>query len=104
MPDCLFCKIVSKDIPSEMIYEGSLAVAFKDINPKAKHHYLIVPRKHIDSVITMEEDDQGIMGHLIWDAHKIGKDLGLEGYKLQLNCGKKGGQEIDHVHLHLLAD
>ena len=104
MDDCLFCKIVAGTIPSEMVYEGSQAVAFKDINPQAKHHLLIVPKRHIESVIKMEKDDQALMGHLLWDAKKIGDDLGLEGYKLQLNCGKKGGQEIDHVHLHLLAN
>ncbi len=104
MPDCLFCKIIAKEIPSEMVYEGSQAVAFKDINPKAKHHLLIVPRKHIESVMKMEKDDQALMGHLIWDAKKIADELGLEGYQLKFHVGRKGGQEIDHVHLHLLGD
>jgi len=104
MDTCLFCDIIDKKIPSKMVYEGSQAVAFHDINPKAKHHLLIVPRKHIDSVMTMEEDDQPLMGHLIWDAKKIAEDLGLEGYRLKFHVGRKGGQEIFHVHLHLLAD
>lgn len=104
MIDCLFCKIINKDIPSTMVYEGSQAVGFKDINPKAKHHILIVPRKHIDSVMTMEESDQPLMGHLIWDAKKIAQDLGLPGYQLKFHVGRHGGQEIDHVHLHLLSD
>jgi histidine triad (HIT) family protein len=104
MADCLFCKIIDGEIPSEKIYEGSQAIAFKDINPKATHHILVVPRKHIDSVATMEKDDQELMGHLIWDAKKIAEDLGLEGYQLKFHVGEKGGQEIFHVHLHLLAD
>ena len=104
MPDCLFCKIIAKEIPSKMVYEGSQAVAFHDINPKAKHHILIVPKKHIDSVMTMEESDQELMGHLIWDAKKIAEDLGLEGYQLRFHVGRKGGQEVFHVHMHLLSD
>jgi len=104
MNDCLFCKIINKDIPSTMVYEGSQAVGFKDINPKAKHHILIVPRKHIESVMTMEESDQALMGHLIWDAKKIAQDLGFPGYQLKFHVGRHGGQEIDHVHLHLLSD
>lgn len=104
MESCLFCKIIDKEIPSEMVYEGSQAVAFKDINPKAKHHLLIVPRKHIESVMKMEEEDQTLMGHLLWDAKKLGDEMGLEGYQLKFHVGRKGGQEIDHVHLHMLAD
>lgn len=104
MDDCLFCKIIAKEIPSEMVYEGSQAVAFKDINPKATYHILIVPRKHIDSVLTMQEGDQELIGHLIWDAKKIAEDIGLKGYQLKFHVGREGGQEIDHVHLHLLAD
>jgi histidine triad (HIT) family protein len=104
MNNCLFCKIVAKEIPSKMVYEGSQAVGFHDINPKAKHHILVVPRKHIDSVLTMDEGDQALMGHLIWDAKKIADELGLEGYQLKFHVGKKGGQEVFHVHMHLLAD
>ena len=104
MKDCLFCKIIAKEIPSTMVYEGSQTVGFKDINPKARHHILIVPRKHIDSLMSMEESDQGLMGQLIWDAKKIAEQLGLEGYQLKFHVGKKGGQEVFHVHGHLLAD
>lgn len=87
-----------------MVYEGPDAVGFKDIHPKAKHHILIVPRRHVDGVLTMEQTDLELMGGLIWDAKNIAKDLGLEGYKLIFNCGAKGGQVIFHVHLHLMAD
>ena len=104
MDDCLFCKIINKEIPTEFVYEGSKAVAFNDINPKSKHHVLIVPKKHIDSVMTMEEADQELVGHMVWDAKKIAEDLGLEGYQLRFHVGEKGGQEIFHIHLHLLAD
>ena len=104
MNSCLFCKIIGKEVPATMVYEGPQAVGFHDINPKAKHHILVVPRRHIDSVMAMKEDDQALMGHLIWDAKKIAENLGLEGYQLKFHVGKKGGQEIDHVHLHLLSD
>ena len=104
MTDCLFCKIIGKEIPADMVYEGAQAVAFKDINPKAKHHILVTPRKHIDSIMTMEEDDQQLMGHLVWDAKQIAEELDLAGYQLKFHVGETGGQEIFHVHLHLLAN
>jgi histidine triad (HIT) family protein len=103
MNDCIFCKIIAKEIPSKIVYEGPSAIGFHDINPKAKHHILVVPRKHIESVMTMEEIDQELMGHLIWDAKKIAEQLNLEGYQIRFHVGEKGGQEIFHVHLHLLA-
>lgn len=103
MDECLFCRIAKKEIPSEMVYEDENFVAFKDIRPKAPFHILIVPRKHIHSVDHLEVSDRELMGDLILVAKKISKEKKLQGYKLQINVGKEGGQEIDHLHLHLLS-
>ena len=101
--DCLFCKIANKEAASEMIYEDGNFVAFKDIRPKAPFHILIVPRKHIHSVDHIEAEDKVLIGKLILVAQKIAKEKNLKGYKLQINVGREGGQEIDHLHLHLLS-
>ncbi len=103
MNECIFCKIVSGVIPSTFLYEDDKCVAFKDIHPKEKTHLLIVPKKHIHSISEMEDGDEAIAGHLLHVAKKLGKDLGLSGYKLQINVGKDGGQEIFHLHVHLLS-
>ena len=102
--DCLFCKILNKEIPTEFIHEDEICSAFNDINPKAKTHVLIVPKKHIDSIMTLGEEDKNIVAHLIFTAKKIAEEKGLEGYQLRFHVGEKGGQEIFHIHLHLLAD
>ncbi len=103
MDNCLFCKIINKEIPSEFIYEDDLCVAFNDIKPKAPTHVLLVPKKHIDSIMTLEEEDRDIVSHLVYIAKKIAEDKGLEGYQLKFHVGEKGGQEIFHLHLHLLG-
>lgn len=100
---CIFCKIVKKELPSEIVYEDKRFVAFKDIHPKATLHFLIVPRKHIESVDHVEVRDTKLMGELVLTAQKIARQQKLEGYKLQINVGRKGGQLIDHLHLHLLS-
>ncbi|KKQ70920.1 MAG: histidine triad (HIT) protein, Hit-like protein involved in cell-cycle regulation [Candidatus Peregrinibacteria bacterium GW2011_GWC2_39_14] len=102
--DCIFCKIIAKQIPSEFIYEDDLCIAFKDINPKAKHHLLIVPKKHIGAVSDIEESNSALMGHLIFVAKKLGLEKNLAHYKLQFNVGRGAGQEVFHVHLHLMSD
>lgn len=104
MEDCIFCKIIDKKIPSNFVYEDDFCVAFKDINPKARVHYLIIPRKHIPAVFDVEDADSALMGHLIHAAKKIGKMENLEHYRLQFNVGKGAGQEVFHVHLHLMSD
>lgn len=100
---CLFCKITAGEIPSKQEYSDEWAVVFHDIHPKSDVHLLVVPRKHIDTVMHLEEGDEKIMGHLIRIAKEVGKKLGLEGYRLQFNVGEKGGQEVFHIHLHLLG-
>jgi len=101
--DCLFCKIAKKEIFSEIVYEDEKFVIFKDTNPQAPVHLLIIPRKHIPSVNHVEIEDTGLMGELILTAQKIAKEKNLKGYKLQINVGRDGGQLIDHLHLHLLS-
>ena len=102
---CLFCQIINKEIPSEIIYENEQFTAFKDIRPKAPLHLLIVPKKHIISVERLELEDGELVGDLFLTAQKIARDQGVSGtgYKLVFNVGRGGGQLIDHLHLHLLA-
>jgi len=104
MDDCIFCKIIEGKIPAQLEWDDEYCVAFKDLHPKARVHLLVVPKKHIHTVIDMEEGDEKIMGHLIRTAKDLGKKMGLEGYRLQFNVGHKGGQEIFHIHMHLLAE
>ncbi|MFA6436575.1 MAG: histidine triad nucleotide-binding protein [Candidatus Gracilibacteria bacterium] len=104
MDDCIFCKIIEGKIPSTFEWDDEHCVAFKDLHPKARVHLLIVPKKHIATVMDLQEGDEKIMGHLIRTAKDLGKKMGLEGYRLQFNVGRKGGQEVFHIHLHLLAE
>lgn len=101
---CLFCKIIAKEIPATIVYEDDQVLAFNDIHPAAKTHILIIPKKHIDSIITLKEDETPEVTRLILAAKKIAEKKGLEGYKLSFHCGEKGGQVIFHLHLHLMAN
>ena len=100
---CIFCKIARKEVPADIIYESENVIAFKDIEPKAPFHVLIIPKKHIASVKELKEEDKNLAGELILTAKKIAEQKGLSGYKLVFNVGRDGGQIIDHIHLHLLA-
>ncbi len=104
MSDCIFCKINSREIPSEFIYEDEKCTVFEDINPKAKTHLLLIPKKHIHSIADMEEGDEKIVGHLVRIAKQVAEKKELSGYKLNINVGKSGGQEIFHLHIHLLSN
>ncbi len=101
--DCVFCKIAKKELPSDIVYEDDKFIAFKDISPKAPFHLLIIPKRHIESVNHLTEGDKELTGELLLIAQKISKEKKLEGYKLTINVGRKGGQLIDHLHLHLLS-
>ncbi len=101
---CLFCQIINKEKPSEIIFENEKVIVIKDINPKALVHLLIIPKKHIVSVNEVEPEDRELVGDLILIAQKIAEEKNLAGYKLLFNVGRKGGQIIDHLHLHLLAN
>ncbi len=104
MKDCLFCKIVSGEIPAEMVFENDECVAFKDINPKASTHLLIVPRKHIASIQDITYEDSPLLGNLLNHCREIGEIFSLSGYKLSINVGKDGGQEVFHLHIHLISN
>lgn len=103
--DCLFCKIAKKELTADIVYEDEKFIAFRDIHPKAPIHILIVPKKHIISVDHIKPEDKELIGELILIAQKIAREQGMArtGYKLVFNVGKGGGQEIEHLHLHLLA-
>ncbi len=101
--DCIFCKIINKELPSDIVYEDDKVLVFKDINPKAPIHFLIVPKKHIESINHLQESDREIISNLIFTAKKLAKEKHIDGYKLVFNVGRKGGQMIDHIHLHFLA-
>ena len=104
MKDCLFCKIISGDIPSAKLIETEDLVAFKDINPQAPTNILIVPKQHIDRIENLPANSELIIGKMVLTAQKLAKKLNLEnGYRLVFNNGKDGGQEVEHIHLHLLG-
>ena len=103
--DCLFCKIVAGEIPSEFLYENDKLVVFRDINPQAPVHILIVPKKHIRSINELEDDDRPIIAEMLMVAKEIAKTEGIakSGYRLLFNVEKGGGQEIFHIHLHIFG-
>jgi histidine triad (HIT) family protein len=105
MTDCLFCKIANKEAPAEIIYEDNKFVVFNDINPQAPVHVLIIPKKHIVSVDHLEKEDRELIGELFLVAQKIARKqkVAEAGYRLVLNVGRKAGQTVDHLHLHLLG-
>ena len=103
--DCLFCKILAGDIPADVIYESDTAIAFRDINPQAPTHVLIIPRKHIATINDISEDDHAIVGSLYSAARTIAAEEGFseEGYRAVMNCNDAAGQTVFHIHLHLLG-
>ncbi len=105
MTDCLFCKIVAGEIPSEKVYEDNEFLAFKDIAPKAPVHVLVVPKKHIGSLKDLQDEDAPMMGRMQLALRNIGRELGVEdsGYRIINNCGRDAGQVVFHIHYHLLA-
>ncbi len=105
MAECIFCKIAGKEIESEVQFEDDEIIAFRDIRPLAPVHTLIIPKKHIVSVADLQEKDIALIGKIIFIAKKIAEDLGIakDGYKLLIRVGSHGGQEVDHLHLHLIG-
>ncbi len=105
MTDCIFCKIISGDIPSTNVYKDDQVTAFRDINPAAPTHILIVPKKHIDSINVLTVDDEPLIGHLFFVAKQLAAQEGIAepGYRLVINTGAEAGQTVFHVHLHLLG-
>src|SRR5277367_498519 len=102
--DCLFCRIVTGDIPASRIYEDELCIGFPDINPQAPTHILIIPKQHIASTAKAVAKDTALMGHLVSTAAAIARKEGLDkGYRIVVNTGEEGGQTVNHLHLHLLG-
>lgn len=100
----LFKRIIDREIPAEIVYEDDLCLAFKDVNPQAPVHILVIPKKEIPSIAHLENEDQALAGHLVLIVGKLAKELGLDnGYRTIVNTGKEGGQTVDHLHLHLLG-
>jgi histidine triad (HIT) family protein len=102
---CIFCQIVNHQQKADIVYEDEKVVVFKDINPKAPVHLLIVPKKHIDSINHLKEEDRNLVAEMIFLAKKMAQKQGIaqSGYKLLFNVGRGGGQLIDHIHLHLMG-
>ncbi len=102
---CLFCRILSGEIPSTKVFEDNVAYAFKDINPQAPTHVLIVPKEHIDSLNDISQGDEAMLGYLLRLAPKIANQLGVaeSGFRAVINTGPDGGQSVDHLHIHLLG-
>ncbi len=104
--DCLFCKIVSGEIPARKVFEDEVAIAFHDIHPQAPVHLLILPRKHVASLAQLAgtEEDRNLLGHLLDAVKRIADEQHLgHGYRTVINTGADGGQTVDHLHLHLLG-
>jgi len=103
MSECVFCKIIKKEVPSDIVFENERVIVFKDINPKAKVHLLVVPKEHITSIKEIKEENKTLIAELIFVAKKIAEEQNLTGYKLIFNVGREGGQLVDHIHLHLVS-
>lgn len=105
MADCLFCKIIAKEIPAKVAYEDAELLAFHDIQPKAPVHIQVIPKQHIARVSELTEKDSGLMAKLVLAANRLARELGIEGpgYRLVVNCNAAAGQSVYHLHLHLLG-
>ncbi|APE31493.1 histidine triad nucleotide-binding protein [Halomonas aestuarii] len=103
--DCLFCKIIDREIPADIVYEDEHVLAFNDINPQAPTHMLIVPKQHIATLNDIEEDDLARVGRLQYTAAKLAAEQGFaeDGYRVVMNCNDQGGQTVYHIHMHLMG-
>ena len=105
MNDCLFCKIIKKEIPSTVVYEDEEILAFKDIHPVTPVHILVIPKKHITSLAELEKEDEAVIRRIYTVINEIAKKEGIleKGFRVIVNCGEDGGQEVKHLHFHLLG-
>jgi histidine triad (HIT) family protein len=103
--DCLFCKIVGREVPASIVYEDDRVIAFNDIKPQAPTHVLVVPKRHIESLNELQQDDDEIVGELIRRAAAIAKEQGVsaDGFRTVFNTNRDGGQTVFHIHVHLLG-
>ena len=102
---CLFCKIIEKEIPSNTVYEDEHVLAFEDLTPQAPAHILIVPKKHISTLLDIQEEDNELIGRMFRAANAIAKEKGIaeRGFRTVMNCNREAGQTVFHIHLHLLG-
>ena len=104
MEECIFCKIIKGEIPSNKVYEDDEILAFKDINPMAPVHILVIPKKHIESTNEISQEDELLIGKMFTVIKKLAKENNLDkGYRIVNNCGEEGGQAVKHLHFHLLG-
>lgn len=105
MQDCIFCKVVNRELPAEIVYEDEKVLVFKDINPVAPVHLLLIPKKHISGLSDVKEEDAGVMGRIQVIASNLAREMGLvkDGFRLVCNCGRNAGQQVMHIHYHLLS-
>ena len=104
MPETVFSKIIERKIPARIVHEDDRCLAFHDVAPQAPTHVLVIPKKPIPSLADLEADDEALVGHLVVVATQLAAQLGLGGgYRLVVNCGRDGGQSVDHLHVHLLG-
>ncbi|MDX1398699.1 MAG: histidine triad nucleotide-binding protein [Oceanospirillum sp.] len=103
--DCLFCKLVAREIPADIVFEDDDVIAFRDIAPQAPTHILIIPKRHISTLNDLTEEDCALVGRLQFTAQKIAKEVGIaeDGYRVVMNCNEAGGQTVYHIHMHLLG-
>lgn len=103
--DCIFCQIAAGKVPSEILYQDEEVIAFRDINPQAPAHLVIIPKRHIPSLVHLSEEELPLIGHMVNAANELAKKEGISesGYRLVMNCGEEGGQLVPHLHLHLLG-
>lgn len=105
MEECVFCKIIKREIPSNIVYEDDRVIAFYDVNPAAPIHILVVPKKHIETLLDVSEEDGDLISYIYKIINKIAKDKGFadNGFRVIANCGEDSGQEVKHIHFHVLA-
>ena len=104
MSDCIFCKIAEKEIPATIVYEDDKFIAFKDLDPQAPVHILLIPKRHIESVDTLSPEDEDVVGYILGKAKIIAKEEGIDnGYRVVSNVGEDGQQSVKHLHFHLLG-
>ena len=103
MNDCLFCKIIAGEIPSNKVYEDDLCYAFYDIDPQAPVHFLVIPKEHIQSVSAVNADNCAVVGHIFKVISELAEQLGLDSYRVVSNIGEQAGQSVLHLHFHVLS-
>lgn len=105
MSETIFDKIISREIPADIVYEDDISLAFKDINPQAPVHFLVIPKKRIATINDIGKEDREVVGHLSWVAAQVAGEMGIaqEGFRTVMNCNEFGGQSVYHIHLHVLG-